>query len=194
MKKKGLLIVISGPSGVGKSTIRERLIEENQNFWYSISMTTRKPRINEKTKELEIDGKDYFFVTKEEFERNIASNNFFEYAEVYENMYYGTPKDKVFEMLNKGYDVILEIDVKGALEIKKQYNEALLIFIKPNSIEELKNRLMKRNTDSNNDINKRIKKAEEEISYAHNYDYIVTSKTKEKDYQTVLNIIKENKK
>lgn len=194
MKKKGLLIVISGPSGVGKSTIRERLIEENQNFWYSISMTTRKPRINEKTKELEIDGKDYFFVTKEEFERNIASNNFFEYAEVYENMYYGTPKDKVLEMLNKGYDVILEIDVKGALEIKKQYNEALLIFIKPNSIEELKNRLMKRNTDSNNDINKRIKKAEEEISYAHNYDYIVTSKTKEKDYQTVLNIIKENKK
>lgn len=193
-KTKGLLIVISGPSGVGKSTVRRRLIEENPNYWYSISMTTRKPRLVSKNGQIEENGKDYYFVTEEDFKENIRNNNFFEYAEVYEGLYYGTPKDKVLEMLEKGYNVILEIDVQGALLIKKQYPKAVLIFINPPSIEELERRLTNRKTDKQEDIKERIEKAKFEIAYAKQYDYVVLSGSNDEDYQKVLKIIQKKEK
>ena len=193
-KTKGLLIVISGPSGVGKSTVRKRLIEENPNYWYSISMTTRKPRLVSKNGKMEEEGKDYYFVTEESFKENIKNNNFFEYAEVYKGLYYGTPKNKVLEMLDKGYNVVLEIDVQGALLIKKQYSEAILIFINPPSIEELERRLTNRKTDKEEDIKERIEKAKFEISFAKQYDYVVLSGTNDEDYQKILKIIKDKEK
>jgi len=118
LMKKGKLIVISGPSGVGKSTIREKIINTYDNYWYSISMTTRLPRDGE------IDGIDYYFVSKDEFLNNIKNNNFVEYAEVYEDVFYGTPKNVIDEKLSNGFNVILEIDVFGALNIKKLYPDA----------------------------------------------------------------------
>lgn len=183
--QKGKLIIISGPSGSGKSTIREKIVKNNKNIWYSISMTTRKPRINEKN---EI---DYYFVTKEEFLTEIKNNNFYEYAEVYKDIFYGTPKNKVQEMLNKGYDVILEIDVDGALQIKKQDNNAILIFIMPPSIEELKNRLENRKTDSKEKIKERLNKALYEISFKDKYDYIVLNDDIEKATKEIETIIKK---
>lgn len=183
--QKGKLIIISGPSGSGKSTIREKIVKNNKNIWYSISMTTRKPRINEKN---EI---DYYFVTKEEFLTEIKNNNFYEYAEVYKDIFYGTPKNKVQEMLNKGYDVILEIDVDGALQIKKQDNNAILIFIMPPSIEELKNRLENRKTDSKDKIKERLNKALYEISFKDKYDYIVLNDDIEKATKEIETIIKK---
>ncbi len=192
MNKRGMLIIISGPSGVGKSTIRRRLVEENNNFWYSISMTTRQPRINEKTGMLEENGKDYFFVDINTFKENIKNDNFFEYAEVYKDIYYGTPKDKVFKKLNQGINVILEIDVQGALIIKKTYSDAISIFIKPPTFKELERRLRGRNSDSEEKIQERIKKSEYEISFSDKYDYVVISGSKENDYNEVLSII--NKK
>ncbi len=183
--QKGKLIIISGPSGSGKSTIREKIVKNNKNIWYSISMTTRKPRINEKN---EI---DYYFVTKEEFLTEIKNNNFYEYAEVYKDIFYGTPKNKVQEMLNKGYDVILEIDVDGALQIKKQDNNAILIFIMPPSIEELKNRLENRKTDSKDKIKERLNKALYEISFKDKYDYIVLNDNIEKATKEIETIIKK---
>lgn len=182
--QKGKLIIISGPSGSGKSTIREQIVKNNKNIWYSISMTTRKPRINEKN---EI---DYYFVTKEEFLKEIENNNFYEYAEVYKDIYYGTPKNKVKEMLNKGYDVILEIDVEGALQIKEQDKDAILIFIMPPSIEELKNRLENRKTDSKEKIKERLDKALYEISFKDKYDYIVLNDNIDKAVKELENIIK----
>lgn len=182
--QKGKLIIISGPSGSGKSTIREQIVKNNKNIWYSISMTTRKPRINEKN---EI---DYYFVTKEEFLKEIENNNFYEYAEVYKDIYYGTPKNKVKEMLNKGYDVILEIDVDGALQIKEQDKDAILIFIMPPSIEELKNRLENRKTDSKEKIKERLDKALYEISFKDKYDYIVLNDNIDKAVKELENIIK----
>lgn len=182
--QKGKLIIISGPSGSGKSTIREQIVKNNKNIWYSISMTTRKPRINEKN---EI---DYYFVTKEEFLKEIENNNFYEYAEVYKDIYYGTPKNKVEEMLNKGYDVILEIDVDGALQIKEQDKDAILIFIMPPSIEELKNRLENRKTDSKEKIKERLDKALYEISFKDKYDYIVLNDNIDKAVKELENIIK----
>lgn len=181
--QKGKLIIISGPSGSGKSTIREQIVKNNKNIWYSISMTTRKPRINEK------DEIDYYFVTKEEFLKEIEKGNFYEYAEVYKDIYYGTPKNKVEEMLNKGYDVILEIDVDGALQIKEQDKDAILIFIMPPSIEELKNRLENRKTDSKEKIKERLDKALYEISFKDKYDYIVLNDNIDKAVKELENII-----
>ncbi len=183
--KKGNLIVISGPSGSGKSTIRENIIKNNSNIWYSISMTTRNKRINE------TDGIDYYFVNKEKFKEEIKNNNFYEYAEVYQDIFYGTPKSKVNEMLEKGYDVILEIDVEGALNIKKQKNDAILIYIMPPSIEELEKRLRKRKTESEEKIIERINKAKFEISFKDKYDYIVTNDNIDTAIKEVENIIKK---
>lgn len=193
-KERGLLIVLSGPSGVGKSTIRRRLIEENDDYWYSISMTTRKPRIIEKTNLLEEHGKDYYFVSKEEFNQNIENDNFFEYAEIYDGLFYGTPKDKIFEMLDKGYNVVLELDVQGAIIVKEKYKDAILIFIKPPTLEELERRLRSRRTDTEEVILERLAKAEYEISKSNQYDYVIISDSKEHDYNEVVKIIKEKEK
>lgn len=195
-KKKGLLIVISGPSGIGKTTIRERLVKENDDFWYSISMTTRKPRKIEKTNRYEQNGIDYYFVDENEFISNIKENNFLEYAEVYKDLYYGTLKDIVFKKLDEGINVILEIDVNGAKQVRKNYKNALLIFIKPRSLEELEYRLRNRRTDTEDAIKERLEKAIYEISNSGIYDYVIESGSKEEDYEKVKNIIEyeENKK
>lgn len=192
-KKKGLLIVISGPSGIGKTTIRERLVKENNDFWYSISMTTRKPRKIEKTNRYEQNGIDYYFVDEDEFISNIKENNFLEYAEVYKDLYYGTLKDIVFKKLDEGINVILEIDVNGAKQVRKNYKNALLIFIKPHSLEELEYRLRNRRTDTEDAIKERLEKAIYEISNSGIYDYVIESGSKEEDYEKIKNIIEYEK-
>ena len=192
-KKKGLLIVISGPSGIGKTTIRERLVKENDDFWYSISMTTRKPRKIEKTNKYEQNGIDYYFVDEDEFISNIKENNFLEYAEVYKELYYGTLKDIVFKKSDEGINVILEIDVNGAKQVRKNYKNALLIFIKPRSLEELEYRLRNRRTDTEDAIKERLEKAIYEISNSGIYDYVIESGSKEEDYEKVKNIIEYEK-
>ncbi|WP_270474769.1 guanylate kinase [Clostridium cochlearium] len=165
--KKGLLIVISGPSGTGKGTVCKELLKKN-NFWFSVSATTRSPREGEEH------GKNYYFMTKEQFQDKIEENDFLEYAEVYGN-YYGTPKSKVVEMLDKGKDVILEIDIQGALKVKENYKEGIFIFILPPSMEELKNRIIKRGTETEESLMTRFKSAYKEINYVSKYNYAVVN-------------------
>ena len=168
-KSRGILIVISGPSGAGKGTICGRLKEQNKNIWLSTSMTTREPRGNEKN------GVEYFFVTEEEFKKKIEEDGFLEYAVVHSNKYYGTPKDKIADKLNEGKDVILEIDIQGALKIQEKINDALFIFIMPPSMEILKDRLMKRNTESEDKVLERFKTAYKEINEVTKYNYVVVN-------------------
>lgn len=168
-KKRGLLIVVSGPSGAGKDTVCNKLLEEEKNIWISVSMTSREPRKNE------IEGKDYYFITKEEFEKRIDDEEFLEYAVVHSNQYYGTPKNKIEEKLSKGIDVILVIDIQGALKIKEQIEEALFIFIVPPSMEELKKRLIERNTETKEKILERFKTAYNEINEIKKYNYVVVN-------------------
>lgn len=188
---KGNLIIISGPSGVGKSTIRKRIIKDFDNFKYSVSLTTRKPRIDEETNAEEENGKEYYFVTPEIFKENIKNNNFLEYQEVYKDTFYGTLKKDVMNLIDNGINVILEIDVDGALNIKKEYNDTTLIFIKPSSLEELENRLRNRNSDNYKKIEERLEKAKYEINKSKYYDYVITSTNKEEDYKKIKNIIKK---
>lgn len=188
---KGNLIIISGPSGVGKSTIRKRIIKDFDNFKYSVSLTTRKPRIDEETNAEEENGKEYYFVTPEIFKENIKNNNFLEYQEVYKDTFYGTLKKDIMNLIDNGINVILEIDVDGALNIKKEYNDTTLIFIKPSSLEELENRLRNRNSDSSKKIEERLEKAKYEINKSKYYDYVITSTNKEEDYKKIKNIIKK---
>ena len=182
-KEKGLLIVFSGPSGAGKDTIINEVIKrKNINAWISISMTSRLPRGNEEN------GKEYFFVTKEEFEDNIKKGNFLEYAE-YNDNYYGTPKHKIDEYLNKGIDVILIIEIQGALQIKELIPEALFIFIMPPSMEELKERLIARGTDTNDKIISRFKTAYQEINEVTKYNYVVVNDVLENAVEKVSSIL-----
>lgn len=169
LNEKGLLVIMSGPSGVGKGTIRKALFEiPDNNFCYSVSMTTRKPR------EGEVDGQDYFFVTKEEFKKRIKENGFLEYAE-FVGEYYGTPIDYIEQRMDAGKEVIVEIEVQGALQIHEQIPEAVFIFIVPPSKQALIDRLKNRGTDTPKVIEKRIEKAEREYSLAYKYDYIVVN-------------------
>lgn len=169
LNQRGLLIVISGPSGVGKGTVRRALFNmSNHNLVYSVSMTTREKRAGE------IDGVDYYFVSRDEFISNIKKNNFLEYAEFVGN-YYGTPKDKVEEQLNSGKEVVLEIEVQGALQVRKEINDAVFIFIAPPGRKALYNRLLSRNTEKIEQVNSRMEKAEREFKLAHKYDYIVVN-------------------
>lgn len=167
LNDKGLLIVISGPSGVGKGTVRKALFEmPGHNLEYSISMTTRDIRPGE------VDGKDYYFVTREEFENRINSGKFLEHAEFVGN-YYGTPLDKVEEKLAAGKEVVLEIEVQGALQVRQKCPDAVFIFLAPPSKKALYERLRGRGTESEEKIQQRIEKANKEFKLAHKYDYIV---------------------
>ncbi len=184
LNKKGLLIVISGPSGVGKGTVRKALFDlEGHNLVYSVSMTTRLPR------EGEVDGEDYYFVSKEEFERRIENDLFLEYAEFVGN-YYGTPKDKVDEYLDQGKEVVLEIEIDGALQVRKRAKDAVFIFVAPPSREALFKRLMRRGTENNQEIKKRFEKAEREFPLAHKYDYIVVNDEVDNAADRILAIIR----
>ena len=169
LNQRGLLIVLSVPSGVGKGTVSKELFEmPEQEFVYSVSMTTRPPRPGE------VDGVDYYFVSREEFERQIAAGNLLEYAEFVGN-YYGTPKDKVEEQLNKGKEVILEIEVNGALQVRDKCKDAVFIFLVPPTRQALYERLKNRGTESEERILARITKANKEFRLAHQYDYIVVN-------------------
>ena len=183
---KGLLIVVSGPSGAGKDTICHKLIKENSNIWMSVSMTTRKPR------PLEKDGVDYFFVSSEEFENKINDNTFLEYAS-YNDNYYGTPKDKVEEKLNEGKDVILVIDINGAINIKKIIPSALFIFIMPPDMETLKNRLIGRKTESKDKVVQRFITAYNEVNNYKKYNYVVVNDKVEDAVNKVKSIIQSEK-
>ena len=171
MKEKGLLIVLSGPSGVGKGTVRKELFSQDDTaFEYSISMTTRQPR------EGEVDGVDYFFKTKEEFEQLIEEGKLLEYAQFVGN-YYGTPVDYVRETIEQGKDVFLEIEVQGARQVREKFPEALFIFLAPPSLSELKNRIVGRGTETEEVIINRLQTAKEEIEMMDLYDYVVENDT-----------------
>jgi guanylate kinase len=169
LNERGLLVVISGPSGVGKGTVRRALFSmPNHDLVYSVSMTTRLPR------EGEVDGVDYYFVDKETFLKRIKENKFLEWAE-FVGQYYGTPLDKVEEQLDLGKEVVLEIEVEGALQVRKQMKDAVFIFLVPPGKKSLYDRLLNRGTEPVEIINKRMKKAESEFLLAHKYDYIVVN-------------------
>ena len=167
MKEKGLLIVLSGPSGVGKGTVRKAIFSQpDMKFEYSISCTTRKPR------EGEVDGVDYFFKNREQFEEMIANDQLLEYAEFVGN-YYGTPVDYVKQTLESGKDVFLEIEIQGARQVREKFPDGLFIFLAPPSLAELKNRITTRGTETEEVINNRMSVAKEEIEMMHLYDYVV---------------------
>ena len=163
---KGILVVVSGFSGSGKGTVMKRLMEKYDNYALSVSVTTRNPRPGEK------DGEAYFFRTKEEFEQLIREDGLIEYAQYVEN-YYGTPRKYVEEQLSAGKDVILEIEIQGALKVKKRFPDALLLFVTPPSAEELRRRLVGRGTETLEVINARLARAAEEASGMEAYDYLL---------------------
>lgn len=184
------LIVISGPSGVGKGTIvkhlQDRYKEENKKLYLSISCTTRNPR------EGEVDGVNYYFITEEEFKEKINNNDFLEYNQYGTGKYYGTPKSTVLKYLNEGYDVILEIDINGYKQIKANYPDSVGVFIMPPSPKELYNRLKERNTETEEVIKVRLETAKKEIRGRKIYDYIVVNengKSKEASDE-IYNIMK----
>lgn len=181
-KKKGLLIVLSGPSGAGKGTICKALMEKEKDLKLSISATTRQPRSGE------IEGKNYFFKSEEEFEKMIENDSFLEWAKVYGH-YYGTPKDFVLKNLDEGNDVVLEIDIQGALKIKEKFPEGVFIFVLPPSMEELKNRIKKRGTETEEEIIKRFKSAYEELNYVSRYNYVVINDSVEEAVEKIKAII-----
>lgn len=179
---RGRLFVISGPSGTGKGTICKELIKDDK-IRLSVSMTTRNPR------EGEVHGVSYYFAIKEEFLQKIEAGGFLEYAEVFGN-YYGTPKMEVLELLENGIDVLLEIDVQGALQIKEVYPEAVLVFILPPSMEELRARLTGRGTETQDVVERRLGEAAKEISYVKHYDYAVINDDLEEAIENVKTVIK----
>lgn len=178
---KGKLIIVSGPSGSGKSTVT-KIVKDKLNIPLSISATTRKPRVGE------IDGKDYFFLTKEEFEEKIKNDEFYEYANVHGN-YYGTLKEVVENNLEKGLNVILEIDVQGALIAKQKKKDAILVFFKTKNMEILEKRLRNRKTDSEEVIKTRLENALKELEYEKEYDYSIINEDLDVACQELINII-----
>lgn len=178
----GVLLVVSGPSGAGKGTICSMLREQLPNLGYSVSVTTRQPRTGE------VDGVNYFFKTVDEVKEMIAKDELLEYAEVYGN-YYGTPREYVMEQLKSGKDVLLEIDIQGALQVKKRFPEGVFVFIVPPSLDELSARIYKRGTDSEDVIKRRLASAASELTYAAEYDYIIVNDIAEKAADKVLTIM-----
>lgn len=184
--KRGLLIIMSGPSGVGKGTIREELMKNNTlNLFYSVSMTTRSMRPGE------VNGREYYFVTREEFDKNIESGNLLEWAEFVGNRY-GTPKDKVEETRDSGKNVLLEIEVKGTSQVLSKVNgdDVISIFIAPPSIEELERRIRGRSTETDDVVKARLARAIQELDYKKQYKYVVINDKLEDAVNEVRNIIK----
>ena len=179
---KGVLLVVSGPSGAGKGTICQLLREQLPDLGYSISVTTRQPRVGE------VDGVNYFFKTVPQVKEMIAKGELLEYAEVYGN-YYGTPRKYVEDLLNAGHDVLLEIDIQGALQIKERFPEGVFVFIVPPSLDELSARIYKRGTDSEDVIKRRMASAAGELTYAQKYDYIIVNDIAQKAANKVLTIM-----
>lgn len=168
LKKQGLLIVVSGPSGAGKDSVCNLVASYNPNLWISVSCTSRDIRKGE------VEGVNYLYLTKDEFEEKIKNNDFLEYA-TYNNSYYGTPLYKIKEKLNEGKDVVLVIEVQGALKVKKLYPNAIFIFILPPSMEELRNRLIKRGTENYEKIIDRFRMAYKEINEISKYNYVIVN-------------------
>jgi guanylate kinase len=185
-KLKGLLIVISAPSGTGKTTLCHMLLKAFPDMEFSVSYTTRKPRPGE------VNGKDYFFVDRKTFERMIEEGDFLEWAEVYGNLY-GTSKSQVTKALEAGKDILLDIDTQGALQVKKNFPEAVLIFILPPSLTELERRLRSRKTDDKETIQKRLGIARDEIKKALYYDYLVVNDLLEVAFEKLKSIITAEK-
>ncbi|MGI6767246.1 MAG: guanylate kinase [Lentihominibacter sp.] len=183
---EGKLFVISGPSGVGKGTICREIFSAESNTRFSVSMTTRPPREGEK------EAVDYYFVTKEEFEKLLADGGLLEYNTFVDN-YYGTPKEPVMEWLAAGCDVILEIDWHGAFQVRESYPESVLIFILPPSVEELKERIMCRGSETEESMQKRLEQAMSDIVQAERYDYRVVNDTLDNAVRQVCEIIKKER-
>jgi len=183
VEDKGILFVLSGPSGVGKGTVREKLFEEETQLSYSVSATTREMRPGE------AEGVDYFYKSKEAFETMIEQGDLLEYAQYVKN-YYGTPKAYVEEQLEKGQDVFLEIEVQGALQVKENFPEGVFIFLFPPSLEELKNRIMSRGTETSDLVMNRLKEAKKEIDMMSAYDYVVVNDDVNQAVDKVKAIIK----
>ena len=185
--EKGLLIILSGPSGVGKGTVRKHIMRDKSlAISYSISMTTREPRNKER------DGVEYYFVSKEEFQKHIDENDFLEWAEFVGNRY-GTPKSKIEELRNQGIHVLLEIEIKGATQVLdklKDDNKVVSIFLMPPSLKDLENRIRRRKTESEELIQARLKKGESEMKYASNYQYVVVNDKIKRSANEIISIIK----
>ena len=186
MNKKGQLIVVSGPSGVGKGTVLKEYLNSRDGIAYSVSATTRQPRPSEEN------GIHYYFLSREEFERTAAEGGMLEYAS-YNGNYYGTPKAPVEQQRNQGNDVVLEIEVQGALQVKKSCPDALLIFVAPPSFEELKNRLTGRQTEDAKTVENRLNIARQELMCAGEYDYIIVNDTVEQAVRRLEQIISANR-
>ena len=179
--QKGLLIVISAPSGSGKSTVREELMRR-ENFAYSVSATTRPPRAGE------ANGVDYWFVTKEQFEEKIKHGDMLEFA-IYNGNYYGTPLREALQVVNSGRNLLLEIEVEGAMNIKRQYPEAVLVMLLPPSFSEQERRLRSRGTETEEVIAGRLKQTYEEMKYFDRYDYVVINNTVDKCADDIQDIV-----
>ena len=181
--KKGTLLIVSGPAGVGKGTVvKEAVDKADGKIYLSISATTRNPR------PIDEEGVTYFFKTKEEFEKMIENDMLLEYAS-YVGNYYGTPKEPVTDALQKGIDVILEIEVQGALKVKEKMNEAVLLFIVPPSLKELEARLRGRGTETEEQITSRLNRAKEEFSLIEKYDYVIENNTVEKAVSDLMDVL-----
>ena len=183
---KGVLVVVSGLSGAGKGTICKRLLEKYPDYVLSVSVTSRKPREGEEH------GREYFFITKEEFEDRINQGKLLEFAQ-YVGNYYGTPKDWVEEQLNAGKDIVLEIELQGAFQVRKKIPEAVLIFVLPPDMEELKRRLVNRGTETMEEIDRRIQRAMEEMEFVPEYDYVIINEDVEKSVDMLHNIVRSEK-
>ena len=187
-EKKGMMFVLSSPSGAGKTTLAKKIVENNKNFTISISHTTRKPRPNE------INGKDYKFVSMQEFNTLVKENNFFEYANIFDN-FYGTLKKPVLELLSSGKDVLFDIDWQGTHQLKKIKNLSLVtFFILPPNIQTLKKRLLNRHNGQEELIKKRMNKFSEEASHWNEYNYVFVNDDLDTCYKKILNIIMSEKK
>lgn len=184
---KGILFVLSGPSGVGKGTVLDRVFDQYQDVEYSVSMTTREPRPGE------VDGEDYFFVSTSEFKKYKDNDGFIESACVHGN-FYGTPKKFVKEALKEGRDIILEIDINGARQVRKNFEDAVYIFLTPPSFDELKNRLIKRDSESKADLEIRLRNARSEMSDADDYDYKVVNDKVDSAAERIIEIIEKEKR